>query len=146
MLLLAGSVTSHSNLRSKPSKNAKVFEEMKKIKLALTLVFGVILVTGGIYHFLKPTMYLPFIPEGLPGMEIIYLSGIIEILLGLGAFLPGTRSLSTLGISLLMIAFLPLHVMDVFKENPAIGSHQAALIRLPLQFVLIAWAWFIQKK
>jgi len=36
--------------------------------------------------------------------------------------------------------------MDVFKENPAIGSHQLALIRLPLQFVLILWAWFIAKK
>jgi uncharacterized membrane protein len=46
----------------------------------------------------------------------------------------------------MMLAFLPLHILDVFKENPAIGSHEAALVRLPLQFVLILWAWFIKKR
>jgi uncharacterized membrane protein len=40
-----------------------------------------------------------------------------------------------------MIAFLPLHIIDVFLDNPAIGSKTLAYIRLPLQFVLIFWAW-----
>jgi hypothetical protein len=44
-----------------------------------------------------------------------------------------------------MLAFLPLHLMDVFKDAPAIGSHKAALVRLPLQFVFILWAWFIYR-
>jgi len=45
-----------------------------------------------------------------------------------------------------MLLFLPLHIWDIFREKAAIGSHQVALIRLPIQFVLIAYAWFINKK
>jgi hypothetical protein len=45
-----------------------------------------------------------------------------------------------------MIIFLPLHVWDVFRDKPAIGSHQIALIRLPIQFLLIFIGWFISKK
>jgi uncharacterized membrane protein len=119
---------------------------MKTIKLILTVLFGLFMIFGGVNHFLTPDLYLPFIPDALPKLAIIYASGVVEIALGLAAFFPRTRGIATLGIFLLMIAFLPLHVIDVFKEHPAVGSHQIALIRLPLQFVLIAWAWFIHKK
>ncbi len=117
-----------------------------KLKQILTLIFAAFMVLGGINHFLKPEMYLPFIPSRLPGLFIIYASGVVEVTLGIGALIPKTKKIATLGILLLMIAFLPLHVLDVFKENPAIGSHQVALIRLPIQFVFIAWAWFISKE
>jgi len=44
-----------------------------------------------------------------------------------------------------MLLFLPLHFLDVFKEHPAIGSKTIALIRLPIQFLLIYCAWYIYK-
>ncbi len=119
---------------------------MKIAKLILTFLFGAFMVFAGVSHFLKPAMFFPFIPDFLPKEVINYLAGTVEILLGIGVFVPRFRALATLGILLLMVAFLPLHILDVFKEQPAIGSHQAALIRLPLQFVLIFWAWFISKK
>jgi uncharacterized membrane protein len=119
---------------------------MKNLKLILTYLFGAFMIFGGINHFIKPEMYAPFIPDFLPSLAINYLAGIAEIAVGVGVFIPRFRSMATLGILIMMLVFLPLHVFDVFKENPAIGSHQAALIRLPLQFVLIAWAWFIHKK
>lgn len=119
---------------------------MKTTKLILTLLFGAFMVFAGISHFLKPAMFFPFIPDFLPKAAVNYLAGAIEIVVGIGAFIPRFRSLATLTILLMMVAFLPLHVLDVFKEHPAIGSHQAALIRLPLQFILIFWAWFIHKK
>jgi len=119
---------------------------MKIVKLILTFLFGALMVVGGVNHFLKPEMYFPFIPEMLPRIAIVYASGVVEILLGIGAFIPQFRSKATLGILLLMLAFLPLHVWDVFKLNPAVGTHEAALIRLPIQFGLILWAWFINIK
>lgn len=119
---------------------------MKTAKLILTFLFGAFMIFGGVNHFLKPAIYLAFIPNFLPGEAINYLSGIAEIIVGIGVFIPKFRSLSTLGILIMMLIFLPLHVIDVFKEQPAVGSHQAALVRLPLQFVLIFWAWFIHKK
>jgi uncharacterized membrane protein len=119
---------------------------MKMIKPILTLLFALFMILGGVNHFIKPDMYLPFIPLQLPGLFIIYLSGAIELILGVGALVPRTKSWATLGILVLMLLFLPLHVIDVFKDNPAIGNHTAAIIRLPIQFVLIAWAWFIHRK
>ena len=63
-----------------------------------------------------------------------------------GVFISRYRSVATLGIFLLMIAFLPIHVIDAFHDEPAIGSKALAYVRLPLQFVLIGWAWFVYKR
>ncbi len=115
---------------------------MKRIQPILTYLFGAIMIAGGIAHFVNPAPYAGFIPDFLPKDLVNYLTGIVEIALGAGVFFPQTRTWATLGIFLLMIAFLPLHVLDVFKENPAIGSKTVAYIRLPMQFVLIAWAWY----
>ncbi len=119
---------------------------MKIFKLILTYLFGAFMIFGGVNHFLKPEMYAPIIPDFLPNTAINYLVGIVEIIVGFGVFIPQFRSQATLGILILMLIFLPLHVIDVFKANPAIGNHQMALIRLPVQFLFIFWAWFIYKK
>ena len=119
---------------------------MKIFKLILTFLFGIFLIFGGVNHFIKPEMYAPFIPDFLPSQFTNYLFGFLEIVCGVGVFIPMFRGLATLGILAMMLVFLPLHIWDVFRENPAIGSHKVALIRLPIQFVLIAWAWFISKK
>jgi uncharacterized membrane protein len=118
---------------------------MKNLKLVLTFLFGAFMVLGGVNHFLKPEMYFPFFPDFLPKEIINYFTGIVEIALGIGTFIPSFRKMATLGILVLMLFFLPLHILDVFKESPAIGSHQASLIRLPIQFLFIAWAWYISR-
>lgn len=119
---------------------------MKVLKLGLTYLFAAFMIYGGTNHFLKPDMYFPFIPNFMPQVVVNYTAGIVEIVLGIGACFSLSRSVATLGILLLMLVFLPLHIIDVFKEIPAIGSHQAAMIRLPVQFIFILWAWFIYKK
>ncbi len=118
---------------------------MKTFKLILTLLFGTFMIFGGINHFIKPEMYFPFFSNFLPKELLNYFGGAIEIVIGIGVFIPKFRKISTLGILILMIAFLPLHIWDVFRENPAIGTHVASVIRLPVQFLFIAWAWFINK-
>ena len=118
----------------------------KMIKKGLTFLFGAIMVFAGVSHFRKPEIYLPFIPDFMPEVAVNYVIGIIEIVVGIGVFVPQYRTQAAWGIFFLMVAFLPLHIADVFKEIPAIGTHQAALIRLPFQFVLISWAWFITRE
>lgn len=119
---------------------------MKQTKLVLTFLFAAFIIYGGINHFLKPSMYLPFIPNFLPREFVNYASGVLEILIGVGLLIQRYRFRSAQALLLLMIAFLPIHVWDVFRDDPAIGSHNLALIRLPVQFLFIAWAWFISKK
>ena len=115
----------------------RLFWNIVKIILALFMIYG------GVQHFVKPNFYMPFVPSFLPyPIAVIYVSGIIEIVLGFTLLVNKKYAkLAALGVLVLMILFLPIHIWDVFSETPAIGSHDAALIRLPIQFVLIALSW-----
>jgi len=119
--------------------------KMKNLKRILTLIFGAFMVFGGINHFFKPEIYFPFFPDFLPKEILNYTAGAVEIVVGIAAFIPNFRKLACWGILILMIGFLPLHVWDVFRSNPAIGSHSAALVRLPVQILFVLWAWYIWK-
>ena len=111
-----------------------------------TYLLAIFMIFAGFNHFYKPEMYNPFIPEFLPELAVNYVTGIIECVLGAGLFVPPFRKYAALGIMALMIAFLPLHALDVLVENPAIGSKTMAYIRLPIQFVFIAWPYWIWRK
>jgi uncharacterized membrane protein len=113
---------------------------------AVIWFFAILFVAGGLNHILNPKFYNHFIPAGLPKLAVNYASGITEILLGVGVLFVETRYWSALGILILMIAFLPLHVIDLFRERPAIGSRTLAIIRLPVQFLLIWGAWWLMKQ
>ena len=119
---------------------------MKLVKLILTFLFGAFMIYGGVNHFLKPAMYFPFFPDFLPKEILNYIVGVLEIAVGVLVFIPQYRHIGTMGILYMMVAFLPLHILDVFSEHPAVGTHQIAMIRLPFQFLFILWAWFIHKK
>lgn len=119
---------------------------MKYLTLILSVLLGLFMIFGGVNHFLKPDFYLPFVPPFLPLKEVVVLlSGVVEVVLGVGVLIPKFRFYAAWGILLLMLVFLPVHIYDLFIENPAIGSHKAALIRLPFQFLFIAWAWAASK-
>jgi len=118
---------------------------MRKIWLVLKVVLAMFLILGGVQHFISSTNYIPFVPSFLPfTMAIIYISGLFEILFGLALFFKKHETIGAWGILILMLLFLPIHIWDVFSETPAIGSHNAALIRLPVQFLLIFIAWKVK--
>ena len=118
---------------------------MKKIWLLLKVVLALLLIFAGAQHFTSPNNYIPFVPSVLPfTLAIVYISGLLEILFGLALFFKKLEIIGAWGILILMLLFLPLHIWDVFSETPAIGSHYAALIRLPVQFLLIFIAWKVK--
>ena len=115
---------------------------MKFVWIVMRFLFAVFMIFSGVQHLLNPDFYIPFVPSFLPfTTAIIYSSGILEILLGILLIIPKYAKQGALGVLLLMLIFLPIHVWDVFSAMPAIGSHQAALIRLLVQFLFIALAW-----
>lgn len=114
--------------------------------MAVRILFALFMIMGGLQHFLKPDFYLPFVPSFLPlPMAIIYLSGLVEIALGFFLLFRRYAKIAAVGIFLLMLLFLPVHVWDIITDAPAIGSHKAALIRLPFQFLFLAIAWKIKQ-
>ena len=119
---------------------------MKIVWKVLQVLLALFLIYAGIQHFIKPAFYEPFVPAFLPAKTmIVYISGIVELALGVLLLIPKYTKMAATGIIILMLVFLPVHVWDVFSETPAIGSHQAALIRLPFQLLFIAWAYGIRR-
>lgn len=110
---------------------------------ALLYFFVVLLVAGGLNHLFNPKFYNRFIPAMFPKMATNIVSGIAEIILAVGLLFDATSYWSAAGIFVMMIVFLPLHVIDLFRERPAIGSRTLAIIRLPIQFLLIWGAWYL---
>lgn len=115
---------------------------MQKLLQVLGFLFAAFIAFGGMQHFIKPDSYLPFVPSFLPfAKPIVYISGVLEIVFGVAYFIPKLRLIGAWGILILMLAFLPIHLMDVFADAPAIGSKTAAYVRLFVQFLFIALPW-----
>ncbi|MCK8141060.1 hypothetical protein MW871_04060 [Flavobacterium sp. I-SCBP12n] len=114
----------------------------KKLWSVVLIIMAIFIIYGGINHFIKPEFYIPFVPSFL-GFKtvIIYVYGVVEIGIGLLLLIKKYRGVGAFSLLVLMLVFLPIHIWDVFSDTPAIGSHQAALIRLPIQLVFIGIAW-----
>ncbi len=102
-------------------------------------------VFGGIIHFVKPKFYLRMMPPWIPlHLEVVYISGVAEIALGGALLIPGLRAYAAWGIIALLVAVFPANFYmyqqrkTLFRKYPAWGL----FARLPLQHVLIAWAYW----
>jgi uncharacterized membrane protein len=103
-----------------------------------------IYVFAGLMHFVKPKMYLRIMPRYLPNHKLLVsVSGIAEILLGIGLCLESTRALSIYGIIAMLVVFLLVHFYMLSGEKASAGIPKWILIlRIPIQFGLIYWAWW----
>lgn len=111
--------------------------------LALKILMASLFVFAGVMHLVKPSFFKYFTPPFLPLKTTNYIVGIMEIVVGLGLLYVNTIKLSALSIALLLIIFLPIHIWDLTKKNPAIGSKTIAILRIPLQFLLIYLSYLI---
>jgi uncharacterized membrane protein len=124
---------------------------MQKLKIVLLWVMGIFYVFAGIMHFANTAFYLRIMPAYLPWhLALVYLSGVIEIGLGVLVLIPAVRPLAAWGIVALLIAVFPanlhmaLHNIPLQPGTPP--SPLALWLRLPLQGVLIAWAWWYTRR
>lgn len=122
---------------------------MKKILyIVFKYLLGLLLIIGGIAHFTTTEFYLNAMPDYLPFHEIIvYASGVLEIVLGVLLLISKTSRKAALGIILLLIAIFPANVnMYLNHTDFPDMSETSLLIRLPIQLVLIAWAYIYTRK
>ncbi len=106
-------------------------------------ILAIFITYAGVQHFLNPDFFVKVIPPFLMdfAMPIVYISGVIEIVIGLLMFTNKYQRIGALSFMWLMLFFLPLHIWDVFAENPFTGNQSNALVRLAMQFVLIGLPW-----
>lgn len=122
---------------------------MKFVKQALKYVLAAAFVLAGINHFLDPQFYLAIMPPVFPApLFLIYLSGFFEIAFGILLLVPKFSRFAAFGIIAVLIAVFPANIY--MAANPQMFpefSPAALYLRLPLQFILIAWAyWFTTRR
>ncbi|WP_204140043.1 DoxX family membrane protein [Halomicronema sp. CCY15110] len=119
---------------------------MPKLKPALKFALSTLFVVAGLNHFISVDFYLNIMPPYLPWpLGLVYLSGIFEIALGLLLWVPKFTAIAAWGLIVLLIAVFPanLHMALNPQLYPAFSAISLWL-RLPLQLVLIAWAyWYV---
>ncbi len=109
--------------------------------LALALMF----VVAGALHFTSPDFYVSIMPPYLPfHLELVYLSGVLEILGGLGLLLAPIRRVTGYAlIALLAVVYLTnIHMAMNPGDFAHMASRWALYLRLPVQFVFVAWVWW----
>ena len=103
-------------------------------------------VLAGINHFVHPDFYIKMLEGFLPYPAALnMISGAIEIILGIGVMLPQTRKISAWGIVLLLIAVFPANINMALHPNEWNLSAIGLYIRLPIQLLLIWWAYVYTK-
>jgi uncharacterized membrane protein len=120
---------------------------MHIVKTVFKIVFAVFFIFGGIYHFRDEAFYLKLMPDYIPrGLHLpaVQVSGVAETVLGVLLLVPRTTRWAAWGLIALLIAVFPAniyayqHSREIFPDlDPAMHFW-----RLPLQAVLIAWAWW----
>ena len=98
---------------------------------------------AGISHFRFTSAYLRIMPPLLPQPKwLVHISGVIEVVLGLLLQVPAWTRLAAWGLIALLIAVFPANVfMTMHLERFPRLPVWLLWARLPLQGVLIAWAW-----
>lgn len=117
------------------------------MKMFFLYLMSAFFIFAGITHFIKPGIFLGIVPKFLPyPLHLVYISGACEILFAILLAMPATRHTGAWLLILLLIAVFPANIQMAIsfyqQKNPYLWL---ALLRLPLQFVLIWWAWIYTK-
>jgi len=111
---------------------------MKKISVIL---MSLLYIVAGLYHFINPGFYVKIMPRYIPyHLFFVYATGVIEIVLGILILIKKYQKKAAWLIVLMLIAFLPVHIQMLQDAWISLNiKFIVAVLRLPLQFVLIYW-------
>ena len=116
---------------------------MNQIKTISKYVLAMFMIVAGVMHFVNPAFFLKIMPPYLPlHKELVLLSGVFELLLGVLLLVPRSSRIASWGIVTLLIAVFPANLylyqhQDILPASPIIH-----LLRLPLQGLFILWAYW----
>lgn len=117
---------------------------MKAASLYVMVCFYAV---AGVNHFLHPESYYRIMPSWLAWhQELIFLSGICEILFAILLIPVKTRRIAAWCIISLLIAVFPANIQMmlnfIHQNQPGLWL---TILRLPIQAVLVWWAYIHSK-
>jgi uncharacterized membrane protein len=109
------------------------------LPLDAKVVVGAFLASGTV-HLVRPETFEPLMPAAVPAhREVIYASGVAELICAVGLLHPRTRRLAGLASAAVLVGVFPGNLKmaaDALKtKNPVFKA--VSLARLPLQLPLI---------
>lgn len=115
------------------------------IFIILKWLLAGIMIFVGVMHFVAPRGFVKIVPKWLPAPgALVAISGVFEILGGVGLLIAETQHIAAWGLMALFIAVFPANV-NMAVNRISLGKKPlptwALWARLPLQAVFIAWAW-----
>ena len=110
-------------------------------------IMALLYMAAGVNHFIHPGIYGKIMPSWFPWHEeLIRISGVCEILFAILLIFPTTRRIAAYCIIGLLIAVFPSNIQMMLnylhENNPGLWI---SILRLPLQMVLIYWAYGFTK-
>jgi len=106
-------------------------------------LFALLFILGGFFHLQKPKLYLKITPSYIPQKNtVILITGILEMIVGLMLIAKETQLIAAWSSIILLILFLPVHFYMLQNKKASLKLPKWILIlRIPLQFGLIYWAY-----
>ncbi len=116
----------------------------RSARLALSRSLLTLLFCGmGVMHLVLPGPFLKVMPPIFPyPYSLVIISGICELMGGVGIWIPRVRRAAGIGLIGLLIAVYPVNIYMFLRQVQTHGWDAMAwvfLLRLPLQFALIWW-------
>ena len=117
---------------------------MARTKEVLKWLYGVLFAFAGANPFVSTDFYVRIMPPYLPWhLPLVYGSGVCEFALGVMLLIRRVERFAAWGMIALIVAVTPANVhMALNAELYPAFSPTALWVRLPLQLVLIAWAYW----
>lgn len=104
--------------------------------------FAAIFLIAGIAHFVSTDMFLKAMPPYVPWHRPIVLgSGGVEIALAILLLIPKTSRFAAWGLIALLVAVFPANIHIYRHQELCRFPPIVHLLRLPMQAVLILWAY-----
>ena len=120
---------------------------MTTIKTISRWILAALMVFAGVMHFIRPGFFLKIMPPYLPlHLELVYLSGVFEIGLGICLLIPRVSRFAAWGIIALLIAVFPANIYLYQHQVIVPASPTIHLLRLLFQGVLIWMAYWHTRK
>lgn len=121
-----------------------------KERLSLSFIgraaLAVMLIVTGISHFTSTDLMVEMMPEFMPAKrEIVYFTGICELLAVVGLLWDKTAKLTAVMLIIFFLAVLPANIAGSIKQVQFGGMENGAmylLFRIPLQILFIFWAYY----
>ena len=122
---------------------------MKYLKLFTIYLISIGYTYVGFKHFIDPAFFLAIMPSYLSfHLEIVYISGIAEIIFGILLFFKKTRTFASYGIITLLICVFPANihlVQSELSQSILEVTKTQTIIRLPFQALFILLAFWHSK-